>query len=255
MSDTKFAFTWADLLLILVLSTVGAGVCGLSARIAERTPASRAPREAAFQDSAGLPPLEQALSAAGDERAAVATQLRELRFRQMRDSAALSLLDTDLEALRSARPAASPASLDTLEHERTRLQRALRADSSLAVRMGDAAKAMGDTVNARRRAVADARSKAGGLYRDAQRRFALEQAGATAGGTIVVIAVLLGIATVMLRPPKIGTPLVQRGRDIGISAVLISLFLAYQLLGGPVTLLLAAVIALFALLPNLHHVS
>lgn len=255
MSNSKLAFTWADLLLILVLSTIGAGVCALSARVTERAMAPRAPKEAAFQDSAHVPRLEQALSAAGDERNAVAAQLRELRFRQMRDSVALVLADSDLVTLRSAKPPTSRTVLDSLDRERTRLQRALRTDATLAVRLRAAATGMGDSVASNRQAVAVARRDAGKRYREAQRDFALERAGWTAAGTIVASALLLGITAIALRTRSGHTRLVRRGRDIGISAALIALFLAQQLLGAPLMLLLGAVIALFALLPHVNHAS
>jgi hypothetical protein len=255
MSDTKHALTWADILLILVLSTVGAGVCVLAVRTTGKAMAGRAPGEAAFQDSAGVPRLEQALSEAGDERSAVATRLRELRFRQMRDSAGLALADADLVTLRTATPPAPRVATDSLVRERTRLHRSLRTDAALAVRLRAAATAIGDTMIVRRRAVADARRSAAERFRGARRRFALERAGWTAAGATTAAALLLATAAFLLRPRPGRTALVRRGRAIGISAVLIALSLAHQLLGAPLTILLGALAALLALLPHVNHAS
>ncbi|HEX8273681.1 MAG TPA: hypothetical protein VF615_13680 [Longimicrobiaceae bacterium] len=255
MSESKLALTWADLLLILVLSTIGSGVCALSAHVAERAMAPRAPKEAAFHQSARVPHLEQALSAAGDERNGIAAQVRELRFRQMRDSVGLVLADSDLVTQKSAEPPVSRAVLDSLSRERTRLQRSLRMDAMLAVQLRAAAARMSDSVASSRRALNAARKDAGKRYRAAQRRFALERAGWTAGGVVAASAMLLAITAFSLRPRPNHTPLVRRGRDIGISAAFIALFVCQQLLGAPLTLLLGAVIALFALLPHVNHAS
>jgi hypothetical protein len=253
MSNTKLAFTWADLLLVLVLSTIGAGVCALSARVAEKAMAPRAPREAAFQDSAGVLRLEQALSVAGDERNAIAAQLRELGFRQMRDSVALVLADSDVVMLQAAKPPASRGAIDSLGRERTRLRRSLRVDAALAVRLRAAAARMGDSVASSRRAVATARKDGGRSYRAAQRRFALERTGWTAGVALAGTSLLLGITAFALRPRPGRTRPVRRGRVIGISAGITTLFLAHQVLGAPLTLLMGALIALILLLPMVQH--
>jgi hypothetical protein len=246
---TKLVFSWADLLLIAVLSTAGAGICALSARVAAKAMADDAPKEAAFQDSAGVPRLERALAAAGEERSAVIAQIRELRFRRMRDSSALGVAEAEL---RAARPPGSAAA-DSLARERARLLNSLRTDSALAVRLGAAAALLRDTVAARARSLAAARRSSGELYGAARDGFELWRTLFTAAGALAGVALLLGAARVALRPASGREPGVHASLVLRTTAVVVAVILAHQLLGAPLTLLLGALAALVFLFPRVKH--
>ncbi|HEV7587257.1 MAG TPA: hypothetical protein VGO40_03925 [Longimicrobium sp.] len=255
MSNTKLAVTWADLLLLAILCTIGAGVCALSARVAGAAMDDRVPKEAAFLDSAGLPRLELALAAAGEERMALHAQLRELRLRQLRDSSALALVDEDAAVIGTARQPVPPGAADSLARERARVLRSLRTDSALAVRLRAEEAHAGDTVTARHRTVSATRKHAGDRYGAARRHFTEERTLWTAGGALAAVTLLM-VATAwgLRRRTSAGSP-VHATRVIVTASATTVVILVYQLLGAPFTLLLAALAALIALLVVLKHAS
>ncbi len=246
MSQTKLAYSWADLLLVAVLSTLGAGICALAGHAARTAMIEDRPEAAAYQDSAGVERLERARAEAGDEHAALRAHYRETRLRLLRDSVMLGLLA-------ETAPPTNPPSAAGAEAERARLRRSLRADSALGPRLAAAAEDVADTMAARHRALAAARKSADERYGEARAAFARRIAGWTVAGAALGVALLLAVSGLLLPRAADGEPGVHRALVLRTAAGVIALSLVYQLLGGPVTLLLGAAGALVLLLPLVKH--
>ncbi|MGH2709427.1 MAG: hypothetical protein ACRDJK_14195, partial [Actinomycetota bacterium] len=173
MPDSKIAVSWADLLLITLISGLGAGAWLAAGAAVQRWTAEGAPSERAQADSLGVHRLERALEVAEGNRSFADERARELRLDRMRHETALRLALAQRSPAAAGRPVKAPG--DSTAAEVERLERSLQADSVLVLLLEQQVQRQDSVAVARRDALEQARGEAGRRYRARSAAFGLQR--------------------------------------------------------------------------------
>lgn len=232
-NGSKIAVSWIELVLVILLTTLGMSFWDIAERRARAWLAGSEPQGEDFAQQYGVPASQRRSSLAEAEWKAEVALLVEQRLDTLRQAAKLKALESSYPGLRGM-PSAPPASAVPPEEakEYRDSQRQLRTATTLAERLTVSLREIEARLNQNAMAVRLARSHAARDWREARAHEERARQGWTlllAGGGSCLALFLTFLALSGSTARRLG---IQRGLILGGTGALLSILYGYQIFQG-----------------------